>query len=528
MRRTVHAHGFRARNQAPPSRSRTVGSHYRNCMTQETAAAGRDDSVTQKPAFDAIRPRVRAPLVRHRTPRPRLHRRLARSRRGPGRARSRAPAPADRPRSSRRRAISWHGSRRWTRPRARKGYLTKQVEAMLANARRARRGGDPVPRRGTAPLRHRAASDAGRGLRRGDRRSRHPPARRRPDRRAHDRLAAELRDPARDRATPGRRHPARAARADPGVSSIFPQDESIEIRMVQDQPWSGYNWYLGNGRSRVDLNTDLPIYAYRLTDLLAHEGYPGHHTEHALKERLYTEQGLGEHALQLINTPGVRDLGGDRHRRGEDAVRSTRSWSAFGASASTRLPGSPAIPSAKSPSAPRSESCARFRATRRCLLHEEGRDPEEVVAYLQRYALSTEAEARQRLRFIADPLWRAYIFTYHVGYELISALAGPGARRAPRADSERSSPSRSTPRRLPPGRHRAPVHFLLDRGQACEAWQELVQTRDENSRRDGAWRIGHGEGTTHRRIRGWRGAGRRHRGDIRSHERAAPWRANTR
>src|SRR5215204_21508 len=50
----------------------------------------------------------------------------------------------------------------------------------------------------------------------------------------------------------------------------LPEEESIEIRMVQDQPWSGYNWYLGNGRSRVDLNTDLPIYAYRLTDLLAH------------------------------------------------------------------------------------------------------------------------------------------------------------------------------------------------------------------------------------------------------------------
>jgi hypothetical protein len=43
-----------------------------------------------------------------------------------------------------------------------------------------------------------------------------------------------------------------------------------------------------------------------------------------------------------------------------------------------------------------------------------------VVAYLRHYGLSTEAEARQRLRFIADPLWRAYIFTYHVGYELIS------------------------------------------------------------------------------------------------------------
>jgi hypothetical protein len=54
-----------------------------------------------------------------------------------------------------------------------------------------------------------------------------------------------------------------------------------------------------------------------------------------------------------------------------------------------------------------------------------------VVAYLQHYALSTEAEARQRLRFIADPLWRAYIFTYHVGYELISGWLdqAPAERR---------------------------------------------------------------------------------------------------
>jgi hypothetical protein len=199
----------------------------------------------------------------------------------------------------------------------------------------------------------------------------------------------------------------------------LPEGESIEIRMVQDQPWSGYNWYLGNGRSRVDLNTDLPIYAYRLTDLLAHEGYPGHHTEHALKERLYTEQGLGEHALQLINTPecviseGIATLAEKMLFDPNELVRFRRErvYPAAGISGDTErevaigtalrilrsVPGNAAL-----------------------LLHEEGRDPQDVVAYLQRYGLVAEAEARQRLRFIADPLWRAYIFTYHVGYELIS------------------------------------------------------------------------------------------------------------
>jgi len=199
----------------------------------------------------------------------------------------------------------------------------------------------------------------------------------------------------------------------------LPEGESIEIRMVHDEPWSGYNWYLGDGRSRVDLNTDLPIYANRLTDMLAHEGYPGHHTEHALKERLYTEQGLGEHALQLINTPecviseGIATIAKKMLFAPEEVVhfRRERVYPAAG------ITGDPEREVA---------ICAATRNLRSVpgnaalLLHEEGRDPEDVVAYLQHYSLLTEAEARQRLRFIADPLWRAYIFTYHVGYELIS------------------------------------------------------------------------------------------------------------
>jgi hypothetical protein len=199
----------------------------------------------------------------------------------------------------------------------------------------------------------------------------------------------------------------------------LPEGEAIEIRMVKDQPWSGYNWYLGNGHSRVDLNTDLPIYAYRLTDLLAHEGYPGHHTEHALKERLYTEQGLGEHALQLINTPECVI---------SEGIATVAEKMLFAPDELVRFRRERVYPVAGITGDPEREVAigAAMRILRSApgnaalLLHQENRDPEDVVAYLQHYALSTEAEARQRLRFIADPLWRAYIFTYHVGYELIS------------------------------------------------------------------------------------------------------------
>jgi hypothetical protein len=54
------------------------------------------------------------------------------------------------------------------------------------------------------------------------------------------------------------------------------------------------------------------------------------------------------------------------------------------------------------------------------LMHQDGRPEDEVVRYLMEYGLSTEAEARHRVRFIADPLWRPYIFTYHVGRDLLA------------------------------------------------------------------------------------------------------------
>lgn len=55
------------------------------------------------------------------------------------------------------------------------------------------------------------------------------------------------------------------------------------------------------------------------------------------------------------------------------------------------------------------------------LLHDFGRSEEEVIAYLQRWALLPTDRARQSLRFLTDPLWRAYITTYVEGRRLLAA-----------------------------------------------------------------------------------------------------------
>ena len=49
-----------------------------------------------------------------------------------------------------------------------------------------------------------------------------------------------------------------------------------------------------------------------------------------------------------------------------------------------------------------------------------------------RYALRSEKEARHSLSFIANPLWRAYIFCYHAGRDLLGAWLDQAADREER------------------------------------------------------------------------------------------------
>src|SRR2546421_10302046 len=38
----------------------------------------------------------------------------------------------------------------------------------------------------------------------------------------------------------------------------LPEGEAVEVQTVSGQPGGGENWYLGNYRSRIEVNTDLP------------------------------------------------------------------------------------------------------------------------------------------------------------------------------------------------------------------------------------------------------------------------------
>ncbi len=202
----------------------------------------------------------------------------------------------------------------------------------------------------------------------------------------------------------------------------LPAGESIEVTLVRDQPWSGYNWYLGEARSRVEMNTDLPVHVHTLVDLMAHEGYPGHHTEHALREtRQYLRDGNAEYAVQLINTPecviseGIATSACSVVFPGDADL----AWTA-----EHLLPGIGIAMNVEQALAVRRAMwhARSVRCNAAILLHERGMGVDEVSAYLQRWALLTPKEAIKALEFIGSPLWRTYAFTYTYGRMLVQPL----------------------------------------------------------------------------------------------------------
>ena len=95
----------------------------------------------------------------------------------------------------------------------------------------------------------------------------------------------------------------------------LPEPEPVDYEVVTDKPWSGFNYYLGDYRSTVAVNADLKQQMSNLPRLVAHESYPGHHTEHCRKEAgLVDRKGQAEQTIFLVNTPqclmaeGLADL----------------------------------------------------------------------------------------------------------------------------------------------------------------------------------------------------------------------------
>jgi hypothetical protein len=215
----------------------------------------------------------------------------------------------------------------------------------------------------------------------------------------------------------------------------LPEGEHVDWELATNQPWSGFNYYLGGLRSRVAINTDLPVLSPSLAHLVAHEAYPGHHTEHTRKEAgLVRRRGWLEETIFLVGTPqcllaeGLADLAIEvvAGERPEQLVAEH-----------LRPLGIRYDPEVVAAVSAAGEALNAVRANVAWKLHEDHVTLDDAIAYAERWSLQSRIRAEKSVEFLTSPTWRAYISCYVEGLPLCRRyVAGDPTRFATLLDEQ--------------------------------------------------------------------------------------------
>jgi hypothetical protein len=199
----------------------------------------------------------------------------------------------------------------------------------------------------------------------------------------------------------------------------LPEGESFTVEFVTNKSWSGYNWYQGQFRSLIQVNTDLPIYIDRAVDLACHEGYPGHHVYNVLLEKhLMRDRGWVEASVYALFSPqsliaeGTANYGIEVAFPGDERLAFEREvlYPAAG------LAPDRAAEYARVQAVVEQLSYAGNEAARLYLNKEI--DRQAAIDWLARFALMSPARAEQRTRFFDD--YRSYVINYNLGKDLVT------------------------------------------------------------------------------------------------------------
>jgi hypothetical protein len=212
----------------------------------------------------------------------------------------------------------------------------------------------------------------------------------------------------------------------------LPAGESFTVEYVTNKSWSGYNWYQGNYRSLIQVNTDLPIYVDRAIDLACHEGYPGHHVYNVLLEKnLLRDRGWIEFSVYPLFSPQSLIAEGTANYGIEVA---------FPRAERIEFERRVLFPAAQL----KPEMAARYyqvldladqlsyagnEAARRYLNGEI--DRKAAADWLEKYGLYSRPRAEQRVRFIDQ--YRSYVINYNLGKDMVARYIesqGPDRWRA--------------------------------------------------------------------------------------------------
>ena len=202
----------------------------------------------------------------------------------------------------------------------------------------------------------------------------------------------------------------------------LPDGETIAIEYVRDTPWLGYHEYVGDLHGRISINVDKPRSAASLLTLALHEAYAGHQAERCHKEvSLIRGRGLVEESIVIVAAPqsvvseGLAELSvellldGPTGSAFESLVREH--------GVDLDLARARAIERAREP-------LGWLGVDGALMLHEEGRPPDEVAAFLHERAAISLDDAGHWVRFLGDAGSRSYAICYPAGLALCRGFVG--------------------------------------------------------------------------------------------------------
>ena len=211
----------------------------------------------------------------------------------------------------------------------------------------------------------------------------------------------------------------------------LPAGESFETVLVTGKPWGAYNWYLGNFKSRIELNTDLPTELNNLLGTMCHEGYPGHHVYNVLLEdKLVKGRGWVEYTVYPLYSPqsllaeGTANVGIDILFSDDERRRALTE--VLGPAAGVPKEAILALDRIREAAKPLkyvSGEAAR-------MLLDDGRPESEVIAFITKWGLSIDDRAEKSVQFAKT--YRSYVFNYSLGEDIVRRWIGTGPDRRER------------------------------------------------------------------------------------------------
>ena len=199
----------------------------------------------------------------------------------------------------------------------------------------------------------------------------------------------------------------------------LPDNERFDLEFVIDKPWSAYNWYKGDYKSLIQVNTDLPLTIDRAIVLGCHEGYPGHHVFNVLAEQdRIKAKGWSESSVVPLFSPAAPVMEGTGNYGVVLAFPGTEKVK-FEQEVLYPLAGiDPKL----------AETHANVTASAKLLEHVQTHVAREyldgrmsrtaAVDFMEKYGVRSRKRAEQSIGFIEN--YRGYVINYALGQDVIA------------------------------------------------------------------------------------------------------------